>query len=104
MPSGRCWAKEDCRLIPPFGCDPGGAGEVDVARDDEGDGERCRGLGLISGSNSESLSEGCSCRSFWLSLIVALSKLGRLVIRASVELSSPTSGIGLKNNGPLLSP
>lgn len=87
--------------MPPFGCDPGGAGEVDVARDDEGDGDKCRGLGLISGSNSESLSEGCSCRSFWLSLIVALSKLGRFVPLASVEPSSPTYYIGLKNTRSL---
>jgi hypothetical protein len=59
----------------PFGRDPGGAGDADVVRDDEGDGDRCRGLALRSCSGSESLSEGCSCRSFWLSLIVALSKL-----------------------------
>lgn len=58
----------------PLGRDPGGAGDADVVRDDEGDGDRCRGLALRSCSISESLSEGCSCRSFWLSLIVALSR------------------------------
>jgi hypothetical protein len=58
----------------PFGRDPGGAGDADVVREDAGEGDRCRGLALRSCSGSESLSKGCSCRSFWLSLIVALSK------------------------------
>lgn len=74
VPSGRGCAKDDCRLKLPFGRDPGGAGDADVVRDDEGDGDRCRGLALRSCSGSESLSEGCSCRSPLLSLIVALSK------------------------------
>jgi hypothetical protein len=46
---------------------------VEVAREDEGDGERCSGLARRSGSGSDSLSEGCSCRSFRDSLIVAWS-------------------------------
>jgi hypothetical protein len=50
---------------------------VEVAREDEGDGERCSGLARRSGSVSDSLSEGCSCRSFRDSLIVAWSKCRR---------------------------
>jgi hypothetical protein len=74
-PSARGCAKEDCRFVLPIGRDPGGAGDADVVRDDDaGDWDRCRGLAFRSCSGSESLSEGCSCRSFWLSLIVASSE------------------------------
>jgi len=59
--------------MPPFGRDPGGAGDTEAVRDEVGDGDRFRGLVFCSCSGSESLSERCPCRSFWLSLIVALS-------------------------------
>jgi hypothetical protein len=63
-----------------LGRDPGGAGDVEVALEDDGEGERWPGLGFRSGSGSESLSSLWSCRSFcdsWFIVIVALSKLGR---------------------------
>jgi hypothetical protein len=73
----------------PFGRDPGGAGDAEVVRDEEGDGDRCRGLVLRSCSGSESLSEGCSCRSFWLSLIMTLSKLRKVYSSNAREVVIP---------------
>lgn len=49
------------------------AGEVEAGREEEGDGVGERRLGLVSGSESESECD-CSCKSFWDSLIVALSR------------------------------
>jgi hypothetical protein len=60
----------------PFGRDPGNAGDVDAARDDTGEGDRCRGLVLGSFSGSESESSVFPCRSCCDSLIVALSRFG----------------------------
>lgn len=68
---------------------------MEVAREDEGDGERCSGLALRSGSGSESLSDGCSCRSFCDSLIVASSRRERT---ASDFLEPPTRDVSNPSN------
>jgi len=79
VPSGLGCAKDDCRLKPlPFGRVPGYEGDVDVAREDTGEGDRCLGPDLGLTAKSSSLSELCSCKSCRDSLILALSRLGRL--------------------------
>lgn len=60
----------------PFARVPEFAGDVEVAREDAGDGERWRGLALGLKTMSSSLSELCPCKSCRDSLILALLESG----------------------------